>query len=89
MREHEDYIGDGVYVAYEHGAIWLMANSHVTPTDTICLEPEVLQALIRYAERIGIRTTENPLPGMCTVCHVNPVDVDAGFDTCEPCRKRI
>lgn len=54
---NEDYIGDGVYVSYEHESIWLKANDPIRPTDTICLEPAVLRELIRYAERVGIQIT--------------------------------
>lgn len=46
-----DYIGDGVYVEYDGYAIWLKANDIDKPTDTICLEPEVIDALIRFRDR--------------------------------------
>lgn len=54
IYEKQDYIGDGVYVEYDCGGIMLKANDHLDPTDTIYLEPEVLEALIRFAKRMGM-----------------------------------
>lgn len=48
----QDYLGDGVYVGHDGYQLWLYANHHEHPTDRIALEPSVLEALIRYAERI-------------------------------------
>jgi hypothetical protein len=45
------YLGDGVYARYENGGITLLANDHRDPTDTIFLEPMVLDALIKFAKR--------------------------------------
>ena len=50
-----DYIGDGVYVDFDGCGIWLYANDFDEPTDKIYLEQEVLEALIRFSERIGAR----------------------------------
>lgn len=47
-----DYLGDGVYADFDGYGITLKANDHENPTDTIYLEPEVLAALNRYAERV-------------------------------------
>lgn len=47
----QDYLGDGVYGMFDGYSIWLHANDPVKPTDKICLEPEVLSALNRFAER--------------------------------------
>ena len=47
----QDYIGDGVYVEYDGFGIWLKANHHLHPTDKIYLEPEVYEALLRFADR--------------------------------------
>jgi hypothetical protein len=29
--------------------------------------------------------TPKPPAHVCTVCHVNPVDAEGGFDTCDEC----
>jgi len=50
----KDYIGDGVYVIFDGVGIWLHANDMVSPTDKIYLEPSVLQALNRFAKRMGL-----------------------------------
>lgn len=42
------YIGDGVYLKYENGQYVLMANSHINPTDTIYLELDVLDNLLKF-----------------------------------------
>jgi hypothetical protein len=47
-----DYLGDGVYIKFDGFAVVLMANHHETPTDTIVLEPSVLEALGHYRDRI-------------------------------------
>jgi len=54
IYKNQDYIGDGVYVEYDGEGIMLKANDHLDPTDTIYLEPNVLEALIRFAKRMGI-----------------------------------
>lgn len=47
-----DYLGDGVYVMFDGYSIWLFANDYNDPTDKICLEPSVLEALDRFRERV-------------------------------------
>lgn len=54
LYEKADYIGDGVYTEFDGRGITLKANDHVSPTDTIYLEPEVFEALIRFAKRMGM-----------------------------------
>ena len=51
-REHMDYLGDGVYALFDGYGIWLHANSHDQPTDRVYLEPEILSALNRFADRM-------------------------------------
>ena len=46
------YIGDGLYVDFDGYSIWLKANNYERPTDTIALEPEVFNALVKYVERL-------------------------------------
>ena len=47
-----EYLGDGVYVNFDGFGIWLHANSHDKPTDRIYLEPQILQSLNEYVERM-------------------------------------
>ena len=52
MNEKQiEYIGDGVYVAHDGFGLWVLANDHQNPTDKIYLEPEVLKALNRFADK--------------------------------------
>lgn len=53
IEEHRDYIGDGVYVAFDGYAVWLRIDDHRNVGSQICLEPEVLEALVRFARRKG------------------------------------
>ena len=52
MSEHTDqeYLGDGVYASFDGYHIVLAANHHENAV--ISLEPEVLDALLAYRERI-------------------------------------
>ena len=52
MDEIKDYLGDGVYAIFDGYGIWLNSNSPDNPTDTIYLEPSVLDALNRFDKRI-------------------------------------
>jgi hypothetical protein len=51
MREHEDYIGDGVFASVEHGMIWLRTERE-TGWHEIALEPSVLANLVDYVARV-------------------------------------
>lgn len=53
-RDYRDYIGDGVYVEFDGSGVWLKANDFDHPTDEIYLEAGVLEALIRFAKRMGM-----------------------------------
>ena len=44
----KQYIGDGVYVAFDGYAIVLTTENGIDVTNTIVLEPEVFAALLRY-----------------------------------------
>jgi len=46
-----DYLGDGVYVEFDGYSITLKTNGYYQPTNTIVLEPAVLEALNRYVQR--------------------------------------
>lgn len=47
-----EYLGDGVYAVYGGYGIELRANHHLTPTDTVFLEPEVFEALVKFKEKV-------------------------------------
>ncbi len=49
----KSYLGDGVYAIQEPYGFWLHANDHQYPTDKIYIEPEVFDALIKFALSIG------------------------------------
>lgn len=53
-REHEEYLGDGVYASFDGHCVWLdlrgqAMGSHVCE---IALEPQVLRALAKYTRRV-------------------------------------
>jgi len=43
-----DYLGDGVYVAFDGYSFWLRINDHRNEASEICLEPQVLDHLDRF-----------------------------------------
>lgn len=47
------YLGDSVYVEIENGMFKLTTENGFGPSNTIYLEPEVLQALNAYAAQAG------------------------------------
>jgi hypothetical protein len=50
------YLGDGVYAERdENGRVVLTAENGISASDTIYLEPEVLQQLIEWAQRAGLK----------------------------------
>ena len=50
---YKQYLGDSVYAEYdENGQIILTTENGLDVTNKIYLEPEVLQALVRYNEYI-------------------------------------
>jgi hypothetical protein len=50
MNEDNAYLGDGVYASYDGYQIWLAVNHHTNKQ--VALEPQVLAALLRYADRV-------------------------------------
>ena len=50
-----EHMGDGVYAIFDGFGITLNINDHQFPTDTAYLEPQILNALIRFAKRNGIK----------------------------------
>jgi hypothetical protein len=52
MTTKAQYLGDGVYCEVEHGMIKLMTWNGIQTTNTIYLEPEVVDALMQYLSRL-------------------------------------
>lgn len=54
MSQNKDYLGDSVYVDVEGGMLKLTTENGRLgdPSNTIFLEPEVVEALDRYRERM-------------------------------------
>jgi hypothetical protein len=50
MSTKQDYIGDGVYVEYDGFSYILKANDSVFPSDTIVLEPDVFNSLLKFID---------------------------------------
>lgn len=91
-REHMDYLGDGVYALFDGLRIWLHANDHLNPTDRICLEPEVMEALKRFDARV--HEPAKPIGDPKPKREPKPLDVpDALFSrppsTCKGCGAKI
>jgi hypothetical protein len=55
MSNKKKYLGDGVYADFDGYQIKLTAENGISATDTIYLEPAVLEALNRYVE--ALKTT--------------------------------
>ena len=55
MNEKQiEYLGDGVYAAHDGFGLWVLANDHQKPTDKIYLELPILEALNRFAAKVGM-----------------------------------
>jgi hypothetical protein len=50
---NKDYLGDSVYADFDGWYITLTTENGVEASNTIALEPQVFNALLRYAERFG------------------------------------
>jgi len=47
------YLADGVYASFDGYQIKLMTDNHITPTNTIYLNEDVLDALYTYINQIN------------------------------------
>lgn len=52
MKIIEGYLGDGLYVSFDGHQLALKANHHEYPTDTVYLEPQVWENLVKFVERL-------------------------------------
>lgn len=51
MTRSSAYLGDGLYAEFDGYMLKLMANSAISPTDTVYLEPAVYAELLRFVSR--------------------------------------
>lgn len=51
----KEYLGDGVYVDVERGMLKLTTENGIETTNTVYLEPEVYDKLVKYAQRLAAR----------------------------------
>ena len=49
-----EYLGDGAYVTFTGHDLQVKANDHLNPTDTVCLGSREVEALVRFAQRVGM-----------------------------------
>lgn len=52
MFQKKIYLGDGAYVNFDGYHIVLTTENGVCATDTVCLEPHVLEAFLDYVSRL-------------------------------------
>lgn len=52
VREMKEYLGDGLYADFDGFQITLSAENGITATDTVYLEPHVLQNFLEYVEKL-------------------------------------
>jgi hypothetical protein len=48
-----EYLGDSVYADFDENGITLTTNNGEGPSNTIYIEPEAWNALLRFAKRVG------------------------------------
>lgn len=62
VRENHTYLGDAVYASFDGYYVWLHLNRH-DAAPVVGLEPEVVNALLRYAELHGMSFTPSATKG--------------------------
>jgi hypothetical protein len=55
---HKEYLGDAVYAAQDDYGLVLTTENGISATNTIVLEPEVLEALLAYLKRHSLPLRE-------------------------------
>ena len=50
MREHQSYLGDGVYASFDGFSVWLAVDE--PENNVVALEPETFVALCKYVNRL-------------------------------------
>jgi len=54
MTRDKTYLGDGCYVSFDGFSLWLTTEDGISVQNTVCLEPQVYRALLRYATECGV-----------------------------------
>lgn len=54
MTPDKTYLGDGCYVSFDGFSLWLTTEDGISVQNTVCLEPQVYRALLRYATECGV-----------------------------------
>jgi len=62
VSERKVYLGDSVYADFDGYMLCLTTENGMGPSNTIYLEPEVMLALIHYAESLKARTPPEASP---------------------------
>jgi len=58
MENEKIYLGDSVYCQLDYGMIKLTTENDKGPSNTIFLEPSVLDNLLKYALAVGLRVED-------------------------------
>ena len=48
------YLGDSVYADFDGYGVILTTENGYGPSNTICMEPEVVNSFINYAKKMGL-----------------------------------
>ena len=56
----KQYLGDGAYVEFDGFALILTAENGIRATDTVVLEPDGWEALLRFVERLKADNGQTP-----------------------------
>ena len=52
MINKKEYLGDGAYINFDGYHVVLTAENGICATDTVALEPQVLDAFMQYVDRL-------------------------------------
>ena len=58
--EHDVYLGDGLFAAFDGWQVELYAWNGVNKTNCVFLEPAVLEALLNYVKRLKAQYQAKP-----------------------------
>ena len=56
MEQPREHLGDGVYVRFDGYAFHIAVNHH--DNEVVVFEPEVIDALVRFRERVTKQTKD-------------------------------
>lgn len=52
MKDKKEYLGDGAYINFDGYHVLLTAENGIYASDTVALEPEVLDRFLDYIARL-------------------------------------